>query len=293
MKLLLLLLLTSCASQTVIRTEDVSQPNAQYAASLGMQTAHVFYGWTLNRDEDLKWDGPDRFLVDAESRGLKPDYTGHIVLDVEGYMEEQLMKGSVPARDEMLAMLRFVQRTYPWAKVGFYGVPVTDYYSSDKSRAVLDAKQAAYEPLIREVTAFYPSLYQYFDVSEGPTIKADNLEYLRFNVRNVLSIRGAGSQPVFVFTWRRFHPCCTPKAGELIPQEDFKEQLRVILDTTLNDKRVDGLMWWGADYYDLRTVGNTYAPFVKECGSDRSLWLQCIDAQHKQTIDLYHSIMPR
>ncbi len=282
--------------QTVIRTEAVSDVNATYATEQGLQTAFIFYGWTLNRNGDAVWDGPVQFEASAKSVGLKTDYTGNIVLDVEGPMEELMAKGDVAAKNEMLTMLRYVKHTYPRAKVGFYGVPRTAYWGegdiiSDSNHERLRLEQEAYADLTREVTGYYPSLYQYYSPLDAPYIHDQNLRYLRWNVKNLLTLRGEGTQPLLVFTWPRFHGCCTTHRDELIPRSDFMEQLQTILNETVDDKKVDGLMWWGADKTALRVVGNSYGVFQRECGMDATKWDACIDVHHKETIDIYKSAL--
>lgn len=286
------------AKPKILYSEEISNDNFKLAESYGFKPASIMYGWSLDRNDDAVWDGSAQIEEWAQYSNTSRGYDGYICLDWEGRALERLESGDPKVMDEFLKALRFMKAHYPKAKVGFYGIPKVSYWGingpiSDSNSANLDRANQVYRPLLDECTAWFPSIYQYYPVEEVPQNKEVNYEYIRWNVKNVLKLRGDRQIDTYVFVWPRFHECCTRQVNFEIPKDRFKIEIATILNTEYNGNRVDGIWWWGADQSKMRDAlrYNVKPLWLTQYSDNPAKWPAALDNFAKENIKTFREIL--
>jgi hypothetical protein len=121
--------------------------------------------------------------------------------------------------------------------IGIYGLPpIIDYWRAVQPRNSQQfmAWQAANDvvaPLVDSVDALFPSLYTFYDDQNGWET------YARANVAEARRL--AKGKPVYAFILMVYHDSNPTLRGQLIPQDYWQRQLRVLSQVA------DGVVIWG------------------------------------------------
>ncbi len=170
------------------------------------------------------------------------------ILDWEGKTAKRLesLDPSAPEFkaiiDEFIKAVRLAKKLRPNVKWGFYGIPLKGYSSRGSK---WKDKSLAFLPLLSECDFIAPSLYKYKSKNDGSGVNES--DYVRDNVLMSLKMGSQINKPVIPFVWQRVHPSNKTNGYELINDDDFKSYLKTITTTTLNNKRVTGIIWWSND----------------------------------------------
>ncbi|MES2778078.1 MAG: hypothetical protein V4722_28140 [Bacteroidota bacterium] len=147
---------------------------------------------------------------------------------------------------EYLKALTLCQKLRPKMKWGFYHIPITDYWLND----TLAWQQANKNllPLLRQSDVLYPSMYNHYP---DTTTHTHNSYYIDYNIRQSLKLGAALKKKVVVFVWHRYHEGNTRDGLRLIPEAEFYASLKRMIDFKIDNKRIDGLMWFAGDAFYL------------------------------------------
>jgi hypothetical protein len=167
-------------------------------------------------------------------------YAGPVQLDIEHWYWD-IRYSSTATVDVSLAKLRQV---LAWFKdeapgldlVGYYAlVPIRDYWTPVQFPQDLPAWHAANDylrPLSRDVDAFYPSLYTFYNDPAGWVV------YAQANIAEAQRI--SGGKPVYPFIWPQYHSSAGPLAYTYIDYAYWKQQL-----STIRNAGANGIILWG------------------------------------------------
>ena len=207
----------------------------------------------LNEGQFLKTDNYE-FNIEELRRQIKSVYPGKYdsgiaYLDIESPYLEKLRDLSPDDNDFKkslklyLDILNIAQTDRPNVSWGYYSIPFTTYWEISEDYF---KKNIKITKLLKKCDVFFPSLYSFYKNTDMSTF---NDKYAIENVKASLYLGLKFNKPVMPFVWHRYHNS-HPKVGlEIIPEGEWYEHLRYILDTKINDNRVDGVVWWGPDQY--------------------------------------------
>lgn len=290
--LAVLFLICGCNWRTktpvVYINEELSAANLAHAESKGFKNAYIAYEWTIDRNHDGIFDclaggRPDQcaqFLLTVPT-----DKAIVITLDWESQSMEDVKAGKTEAIDQWLAALNYFKLQRPLAKIGFYGIPSTRYYHRD---AAAWAKEAAnYEKILEAVDYYMPSLYDFYpDGRVANHTEQDDLDFVKWNIEQVLTLP---AKPTLVYIWHRYHSNgLGDENSTLIPAREFINFANAASAVRVEDKKIDGFIWWGADLGMLQPWGAGPATDIiltAECGPMRDGWPECLNNLHRFIID--------
>lgn len=144
--------------------------------------------------------------------------------------------------EQMVGLLTYVRARRPLAQVGYYGLPLREYWDQgDRWRSAM----AAAGPIFAASDVILPSCYELY-----PGHEARDLE--RYGAIVTLALehgRQLGrTRPVWLFAWHRFHPSSTAPHS-LVPPLELKALLCGLLQAEVDGVRPAGIVAWGADRY--------------------------------------------
>lgn len=144
-------------------------------------------------------------------------------------------------------MLTFARQLRPYAKWGIYDMPVTTYWVKQDTSWQIRSKIIV--PLIKNCDILCPSLYDFF--STGSYEWMDDEAYYKINTERALILSKKYNKKVYPFMWHRYHDA-TEKIGlTCINPDEFVTQLKLINKIKVDNKGIDGLIWWQEDQYYL------------------------------------------
>lgn len=135
--------------------------------------------------------------------------------------------------DKLKEVALLVKKYAPQAKIGFYGIPMREYWASiaDKnSRQYKDwvKKNEQYAALINEVDILFPSLYTFYPFSA---------QWEKYAIENIKQAKIYG-KPVYPFLWPQYHDSTILK-GSYINGDLWQLELETCY------KYADGIVVWG------------------------------------------------
>jgi hypothetical protein len=145
----------------------------------------------------------------------------------------------------MIMVVREARRLRPNARWGYYGLPLRDYWTRDQKWR---DRAAALAPLIAEVDAVYPSVYDFYRDGLDSTPERDHA-YVRENVALALEI--AGERPVLAYVMVRYHESNKKAANARIGAEELIAHVRAVFEAEYQGRRAAGVVWWGAETWHV------------------------------------------
>lgn len=97
----------------------------------------------------------------------------------------------------------------------------------------------------------FPSLYNFYEDKEAG-FALENEKYVIENTKEMIKIGRIYNKPVVVFVWHRYHPGNSINSMKMIPKKLFLTHIKRIINTTFENQKIDGILWWGADNYSFR-----------------------------------------
>lgn len=180
-------------------------------------------------------------------RKLFPDSTatGIGVLDWEYEAFDMLRLGNnsdskfIAVLNEFIKAIKIAKSIRPKIRWGFYEIPLMTNKENYKN----------IERLLKECDVFFPSFYQYYPSS----LHLNNTYNVKNNLKFILQLGKQFHKPVMGFVWHRWFIQNHDKK-ELIPISitQFSEHVKLLSTFSYQDKKLDGIIWWGADQYFYR-----------------------------------------
>ncbi|MBL1410339.1 hypothetical protein [Sphingobacterium faecale] len=209
---------------------------------------------------------------------LYPDplATGFCYIDLEApYIDELVNEPSDTetfkrSLSYYLQILRSVKKLRPNVKWGYYGIPFTTYWNLDESDWFVENIQKI-ESLIIESDVLFPSMYFFYSDEESNGFQNDT--YVKQNIENLIKISAKYNKMLLPFVMERFHPSNRKLGLQKIPEQQFLRHIRNMLEVTVEQRRIDGIVWWNADkyFYNNKTTKNIgYSKDVKRFLQDNS-----------------------
>lgn len=141
--------------------------------------------------------------------------TAHPDWSEEQLLAEAAQEWEAAAMKLLLETIAFVKKIRPQLKVALYSYPLREYWNgyNTSSGDALRADNDRMMDLYCATDGIFPSVYQFYDSTGKPSIKAGNEEYIFTNVQEAVRIanevpakcNGKKKPPVWVYTWHRYH----------------------------------------------------------------------------------------
>lgn len=199
-------------------------------------------------------NGDGQFDKDALRRGLDQfvpttSFSGPISLDWEGGGIATLIKEPTTSAKfknqvaQYVAAVKEARRLRPKAKIGFYGLPLTNYYHRD---AAWHARTAAMQAIFDASNAVMPTIYDpYKSGAPGQPSLASDQAFVREMVTIALQV--AKGKPVLPFVWHRYHDTNAKYGNQDIPSDELRDQSKEAFAPVVGGRRAQGFIWWGHD----------------------------------------------
>jgi hypothetical protein len=181
-----------------------------------------------------------------------PNSKGIAYIDIEGANLDNIMNMGTQIESFKksiklyIDVIQFAKKLRPNTKWGYYYIPYTTYWSRTPD---FYGKLKKIEPLIKECDVFFPSLYIFY---EDKDLALENEKYVIENTKEMIKVGQYYKKPVIVFVWHRYHPSNEKLGMESLPEKVFLTHIERIVTTSYQGKKVDGIVWWGADDYFFR-----------------------------------------
>jgi hypothetical protein len=214
----------------------------------GVEAALVMPGHFIDPDDSATWDEVDKTNGWLEQH-VPRTYTGFLCLDWESNGGRILRKGPAHPRfrevvGEYAKLALYVKRQRPTAKVGFYGIPITEYWNQSEE---WESSARACQPILDACDVVFPTVYDFY------AIRPDrDLEKFSRVVR--LALEMAGGKPVLMYVQPRYHNSTEEWGFKLIPAEELANHVRSLMMVEHEGRRPAGVVLWGADQYYHRTA---------------------------------------
>jgi hypothetical protein len=239
------------AQPRMYMTKAILEPNViREIDRMGFGTSKIFY----THDFDVKDNGEiDSAYFRKRIKDLVPErnFSGPAVLDWEGKAYEVFrteQPGSPKFQEYLqkyIGLLAYAKKLLPNAKWGYYGFPLTTYWW--KTDSLWQPRNQALVPLLQASDMLFPYLYDFFQ--DGSMGWLDEEGYVKTNTEQCLALGASVKKPVVPFIWHRYHDA-TEKIGLLqIPEEEFRNHLKVMMETTYQGNKIYGLVWWQEEMY--------------------------------------------
>lgn len=235
-------------NQMIIVTEGNIVP--RYSSEATQSSMPLNLQWTASR--------VDQYL----DRYVPKNFAGYLCLDWESpfhVLTDPNDSHYNTTVQQFVSLTHYVKRQRPNAKVGYYGIPLTDYWpiygeltKSDRATQY-EARMRHLAPIMNASDVLFPTMYDFYthDQTAGPT--RDTTVFAEI-IRTSLTL--SGGREVVPFTWDRYHD--GGSIGEhqfrTIPAEEYKDTLTGMLRAEYEGDRIDGLMIWGADEWFYQHV---------------------------------------
>ncbi len=222
-------------------------PLVRHHRAYGVETGLILTSWAYDADNDGFLDDRERF-VRRFRKHVPPTFAGIVSLDWEGTITAWLKEPPDSANfQRAIAHLRellvLAKRVRPHARIGYYGLPVPNYWSRDEGWR---ARSLAMAELLKHADWVGPSLYMFYKTGERHTPERQHRYAFESAMMALEVAAAAGGKPVYAWITHRYHPS-TQLAMQPIDEEDLRAHIASILQAEHDGKRVDGIIWWGAD----------------------------------------------
>lgn len=225
--------------------DDLDNDTRSNLKAKGISSVLIMYNQYIDPDLDLKLN-EDVFV--ARIKSMYPGATdkGMGVIDWEPAGFDHLKPSDpkfIKITAEMEKMVRLAKKTRPNVKWSFYGLPFREYlHFTDAWRQ----KCYGLIPVLKQCDFLAPSMYSFLPNSlKG----VENKRYVDSNMAMSLRIGAMLNKPVYPFVWHRWHDGNKQYGLTPIPMSEFQGTASRILSRKYNNRRVSGLIWWGAEKY--------------------------------------------
>lgn len=196
---------------------------------------------------------PIKLKLIIDSSIPAPNGSGMAYIDLETYLDEIRDKGTqIESFQKSIKLyidvIKFAKKMRPNIKWGYYAIPHTTYWGRTQD---FYGKLKKIEPLIKECDVLFPSLYIFYDEQDKATA-LENEKYVIENTKEMIKVGQYYKKPVVVFVWHRYHPSNDKFGMETLPDKVFLTHVERIASTSHQGKKVNGIVWWGADDYFFR-----------------------------------------
>lgn len=206
----------------------------------------------------------DSLLLVSSIKSLYPDSgEGKIgILDWEGQTLQDLLYCDTLSSDFKIAidkfnkLLRIAKDVKPKVRWGIYHLPFTSYWQID-SLKIYNSKILS---LLDKCDILMPSLYSYYATGTKFTF---NEKYFKLNTLHALEIAHLLKKEVYAFVWNRWHESNKTIGLKFIPEPEFASYITWILSQNYKDRKVSGLVWFGAEGYYYPSKKNLRSPKYK------------------------------
>lgn len=172
-----------------------------------------------------------------------PDFSGPIILDREAPPAGEAFKvGALhPAHAEIVAdsieLAVEVKSHRPEALVGFYGLPLREYWDQGAQWRQASTDLAS---LFEACDAVYPSIYDLY----GHKPERDAEKY-----GGIVEVALSFNRPVYPIFWDRYHNSTNKWGFAAIPDVELVAHLvnALTVRDVLGGAQAAGVVWWGAD----------------------------------------------
>ncbi len=209
--------------------------------------------YAIDRNHDGYLDSR-KYFTEEFSKRIQPDFNGIVSLDWEATIFDWLRQDPESpefqcAVRNLTELLVLAKRLRPQARIGYYGIPPREYWKRDDDWR---KRSRALAGLLRHADWVGPSIYHLYK-SGSQQAPEQSLAYAVENVQLALEIaQAAGNKPVYVWVHHRYHGSNKEFGGQPVDDDDFTANIKAIAQTEFNGKRIDGFIWWGADYSRLK-----------------------------------------
>jgi len=197
--------------------------------------------WHIDPNNEGYMTTPDRLEEWARPYHA---HEGLICIDWEGGLYDLLKAGG--GIQNALKVLYQVKVYCPLAKVGYYGIPLREYWHQDHDW--IDSASHVM-PIVKASDVLFPSIYDFYNTNEA----RDHDRAARY-VRLCTMLH----RSVVPFTHHRYHPSNPTVGNKLIPAKEQVDQIRACLLPG-----VDGFCAWSGDKW-LYEHDLTFAATVQE-----------------------------
>ena len=196
----------------------------------------------------------DPALLTAEIERVAPNnnQSGLAFIDLEGENLDNIMNMGTQIESFKKSLklyidvIKFAKKLRPNMRWGYYSIPYTAFWNRNPD---FYGKLKKIEPLIKECDVFFPSLYTFYEDKDWGS---ENKKYVIENTKEMVKVGQYYKKPVIIFVWHRYHPSNQKLSEEALPDKVFLTQIERIVKTSYLGKKVDGIVWWGADDYSFR-----------------------------------------
>lgn len=215
------------------------------------------YGFTTMPIIDVKTNADGytydekKLLEDLEKQFPDPNDSRYLTLDWEDHPFDVLYQNRNTATplgtvvQQYIKLFKLVKSKRPNLKVGFYGLPIKEYWKRDQSWR---SHNNNLDPILKIVDVIYPTVY--IPYKEGVEAKAEDiLNFLKDNIESALMYGVKYNKPVYPYIWQRYHIANKTVALMPIPYSVFNKQMKVIYNTSYKGKKIDGTILWSAEFY--------------------------------------------
>jgi hypothetical protein len=211
-------------------------------------------------DEELLRNYIRKILPNKSAQGVASlDWEGEAIkiLEREG-IDKQEFKN---IEKEYIKAYQIAKSERPNIEWGFYGLPFRDYWNrNEKWRK----KNDKLEKILSTVDVIFPSVYDFYkDTNKHAGKRKDSL-YVNDNIESALKFGKELNKRVLPFYWHRWHNSNKERGMQLIPWEEFSNHIEAGLSASYQGKKVDGIVWWGADQYFYKVKTKALIEEVKK-----------------------------
>lgn len=224
-------------------------PLVEHHRAYGVENGLILGSWAYDANNDGLLDSRENF-VRAFRKHVPPTFAGIVSLDWEGPITAWLKEPPNSANfQRAIATLRelllLAKRVRPHARIGYYGLPLPNYWSRDEGWR---ARSLAMVELLKNADWVGPSVYMFYKTGERHTPERQHRYAFESTMMALEVAAAAGGKPVYQFVTHRYHPS-TQLAMQPIDEDDLSANIASILQAERDGKRVDGIIWWAADIW--------------------------------------------
>lgn len=245
-----------------VAMDDLTSDTYSYLDSLGIEVSKVkiIYGrYIKNRHGALMEKSFKKAIIKLFP---SPNDTGIGVIDWEGRTYKALMKKNKNpklfsiAQSEFLKAIQLAKELRPKVKWGFYNIPFPRRAGGmTQTKGTWSQNIENNIRLIKESDVLITSLYFTYQVGTANKEK----KMMKGDLMNLLKLAKEYSKEAIVFIWHRNNYSKKYKhlrgnylddikTMEKVPLVKFNNVVKMIKNSSYEDKKVDLIVWWGADF---------------------------------------------
>jgi len=207
--------------------------------TFGLYPIKIIYHSELWREGQNDTNLPDPIRLKYALKPLKTATYSIAVIDIEHWLVTQ-PDGSFSKEnfDKRLKVLESLRESSPNTQLGYYGIPIEDYWRATNGRGKIEAPRWQAEnnrmmPIVDAQDAVFPVLYTFYADREG---------WLKFAAAQLTEARRlAKGKPVYVFLWPQYHGSNAILGYDYLQPDYWKMQLETA------KKYADGIVIWGGN----------------------------------------------